>query len=207
MSVKKEIIRDLRIIQGDYDKFRNWYFKEYGKETYDNYKDFHNYLTELSDLESFLRAQEEFEEWKKYRSQMLKTMEKIEEDLTSWMCDYIQRLQEYGYIYDARNMLIGDSPEFFVDQNKSYFVEVKTYELDIGEVLIGESAQDVKKKNARRKFSESMLKLLDAKIESTSVNGNLSLFKKSVKIVFDGLLIKETSNGHKAVIRLGIKAL
>ena len=206
MGVGKSLMSDLQISQGNYDKFHKWYCTKYGKEIYNNYEDFYHFLVRVADLETFHKVQDEIEEWRRYKSKTLKSVAAVEEHLLNWTYKYLQGLQDYGYIYYVRNLAIGDSSEFTDGENK-YSVRAQVYKFNIGESLSSESSLDVKKRNIQRLFSESLANILEEKVAESSINGSLGLFKRSVKMVFEDLIILETEDGHEVAVKLGIKTI
>ena len=205
-------MRRIGINEDNFEEFKNWYSNEYNKEIHQSLDEFYQFMKAGASIEEFSRLTNEIHEWREYNSKAIQAAEKVEGYILERLGEYLQGLNEYRYIYETRNLSIGDS-SVFVEGDRHYSVNLSSYSIDIGDILNDTSFVDVKQKTVYSTVKQAIDDSIDKKIEELSISGNLRVFKKRVKVVFDDLLIKKVSdenghydkNGHwEVIVRLGI---
>jgi hypothetical protein len=212
MKINRKEMRKIGLNEYNYEEFKNWYSNEYDKEIHKSLVEFYQFMKEGASMEEFSRLNNEIQEWGEYNSKVTESTEKVENYVVERLGEYLQSLNEYGYIYETKNLSIGDSSEF-MDGDRRYSVNLATYRINIGDTLNDTSFADVKQKSTYNVIKQAIDGLIEKKIDELSISGKLGVFRKSVKVVFEDLLIKKISdeNGHynkdghsEVVIRLGI---
>lgn len=211
MSVIQRKMRKMGIGEYNYEEFKRWYSDKYNGKMHDDLGEFLQFFKEAeSEMESFLQINDVLKEWRSYNRKLTEDAETVEDYLHEKVGEYIQKLNEFGYIYETRDLVIGDSSTFHDREGESYSIQTTTWSIDIGHYLNDESFIDVKKKAVYNTVKEALVKLIDKEIKNSSVCGKLSLFEGSVKLVYEDLIIKKTSDDtgrYNVIVRLGVKVL
>lgn len=211
MSVIQRKMRKMGIGEYNYEEFKKWYSDKYNGKMHDDLGEFLQFFKEAeSEMESFLQINDVLKEWRSYNSKLIEDAETVEDYLSEMIGGYIKNLNEFGYIYEVRDLTIGDSSVFHDREGESYSIQTNVYAIAIDSILNDESFIDVKKKSIYNTVKKALDNLIDKEIKNSSVCGKLPLFEQSVKLVYEDLIIRKTSNdigGHEVIIRLGVKVL
>lgn len=208
-TVNKEM-RKYGLHEESYHNFKEWYYKTYNRKIHDEYGELYKFIrhAEGSILEQIL---DELDEWVKYNEKIYKDLVEIESYLDEKLNHRFQSLNEFGYIYEIRNLSIGDSSSFYDEvSSETYSISTNTFAFDISLSLHGDSFMDVKKSSAYGIVVKSLNELIEKEIKKSNVSGNLAIFEKSVKIVFGDIFIQKTNNhpnSYALVLKMGIKVL
>lgn len=197
----KEFRRKYGLSHDKYQDFKDFYLEKYNRKTFNTLKELQDFIGTGVTKET-LEMVESIEEWSQYRHEKFAELELIESYLSEEMNKHLASLNKYGYIYDIKNLTQGDS-SFVDDEN----IEVKVFAQDISDCLEGNSILPVKKALSKDAIFDSLIDLINKEIFNLNIKSTLYSFEKSVKIVYDGLMLRVDEGKASAIIRIGIKAV
>lgn len=146
MSVIQIKMRKMGIGEYNYEEFKKWYSDKCNGKMHDDLGEFLQFFKEAeSEMESFLQINDVLKEWRSYNSKLIEDAETVEDYLSEMLGGYIKNLNEFGYIYEVRDLTVGDSSVFHDREGESYSIQTNAYAVAIGSVLNDESFIDVKR--------------------------------------------------------------
>lgn len=207
MRVEHKELRRMGITTNeDCMNFRRYCLGKHDQHMPNDYDSFFKLINEVTSTD-FSAISTLLGEWQEREAKAIKAAEAIEDFLYNQTKSYFENLDEYGYVFEARNISRGDSSNFEVD-DKLVKVTTKTHATDLGLIPQDNNTTGIKQSLSWNILRKAIDYIIDKEIEEAVITEQKHLSKKSVKIVFDNLLIRKTERGtYAVVIRFGIKVL
>ena len=139
----------------------------------------------------------------------MEIVEQIEE--WSWECimEFFDVVQEYGYFFDIRNIVLGDSNVFIDDMGIERSFPTNIHKIELEGVFankIGGTEKRYIRDILIRELNSLLIKELN---EQRTKMDCFSSSRKRVKVLLDDICIRKSSSGvsYNLFMRIGIKKI